>query len=230
MHGKEETAIRFERSWAKLRKPSVKQGRVFCLRTVHLALLDAAACDIDAQVRKSYEERRRKRHVKGQGRSWKLKRMAMDSDDTMQLKKGQQAQADKRQQDLERFMQVFSCLLHFVPLLLSSHLFFWPSLAKFLRFRVWSVCSYCSSASSLHPLKVEGALMFVCACMSAVELSLSLALSLACMVTILTDLASRCSQDQSQICLFRCSGTLGQLTASCMSSYSFPLNNLSQSS
>ena len=58
------------------------------------------------QVRKSYEERRRRRHVKGQGRSWKLKRMNMDSDDTMQLKKGQQAQADKRQQDLERFMQV----------------------------------------------------------------------------------------------------------------------------
>jgi len=44
--------------------------------------------------------------VKGQGRSWKLKRMAMDSEDTMQLKKGQQAQADRRQQDLERFMQV----------------------------------------------------------------------------------------------------------------------------
>jgi len=57
-------------------------------------------------VRKSYEERRRKRHVKGQGRSWKLKRMAMDTEDTMQLKKGQQAQADRRQQDLERFMQV----------------------------------------------------------------------------------------------------------------------------
>lgn len=56
-------------------------------------------------VRKSYEERRRKRQGKGQGRSWKLKRMAIDSDDTMVLKKGQQAQADKRQQDLERFMQ-----------------------------------------------------------------------------------------------------------------------------
>lgn len=77
---------------------------------VHLASLHAAVCGSGdcgaAQVRKSYEERRRKRHVKGQGRSWKLKRMAMDSDDTMQLKKGQQAQADKRQQDLERFMQV----------------------------------------------------------------------------------------------------------------------------
>ena len=57
-------------------------------------------------MRKSYEERRRKRHVKGQGRSWKLKRMTMDTDDAMQLKKGQQAQADRRQQDLERFMQV----------------------------------------------------------------------------------------------------------------------------
>ena len=64
----------------------------------------------NAQVRKSYEERRRKRHVKGQGRSWKLKRMAMDTDDAMQLKKGQQAQADRRQQDLERFMQVTPCL------------------------------------------------------------------------------------------------------------------------
>ena len=73
-----------------------------------------AATDImcgDGQVRKSYEERRRKRHVKGQGRSWKLKRMAMDTDDTMVLKKGQQNQADKRQQDLERFMQVrLSCV------------------------------------------------------------------------------------------------------------------------
>lgn len=59
-------------------------------------------------MRKSYEERRRKRHVKGQGRSWKLKRMTMDTDDAMQLKKGQQAQADRRQQDLERFMQVNS--------------------------------------------------------------------------------------------------------------------------
>lgn len=57
-------------------------------------------------MRKSYEERRRKRHVKGQGRSWKLKRMAMDTEDTLQLKKGQQAQADRRQHDLERFMQV----------------------------------------------------------------------------------------------------------------------------
>lgn len=44
--------------------------------------------------------------MKGQGRSWKLKRMTMDSDDAMQLKKGQQAQADRRHQDLERFMQV----------------------------------------------------------------------------------------------------------------------------
>lgn len=44
--------------------------------------------------------------MKGEGRSWKLKRMAMDSDDAMVLKKGQQAQADRRQQDLERFMQV----------------------------------------------------------------------------------------------------------------------------
>ena len=35
--------------------------------------------------------------------------MAMDTEDTMQLKKGQQAQADRRQQDLERFMQV--CVL-----------------------------------------------------------------------------------------------------------------------
>ena len=58
------------------------------------------------QVRKSYEEKRRRRTGQGQGRAWKLKRMAMDIDDGMQLKKGQQLQADKRQQDLERFMQV----------------------------------------------------------------------------------------------------------------------------
>ena len=101
-----------------------------------------------AQVRKSYEERRRKRHVKGQGRSWKLKRMAMDSDDTMQLKKGQQAQADKRQQDLERFMQVcaFSSFLLVTPLL-SSVL---PSLPhpNFLESRFWAVCDYCSIESA----------------------------------------------------------------------------------
>lgn len=58
------------------------------------------------QVRKSYEERRKKRSGQGQGRAWKLKRMAMDIDDGMVLKKGQQLQAEKRQQDLERFMQV----------------------------------------------------------------------------------------------------------------------------
>ena len=57
------------------------------------------------QVRKSYEEKRRKRTKPGQGRAWKLKRLAMDVDDDMVLKKGQQAQADKRHQDLERFMQ-----------------------------------------------------------------------------------------------------------------------------
>lgn len=72
--------------------------------------------------------------MKGQGRSWKLKRMAMDSDDTMQLKKGQQAQADKRQQDLERFMQVFvsSSFLLLTPLLSSSHLFFQACLIQSL--------------------------------------------------------------------------------------------------
>lgn len=58
------------------------------------------------QVRKSYEEKRRKRTGQGQGRAWKLKRMNIDVDDGMVLKKGQQQQADKRQQDLERFMQV----------------------------------------------------------------------------------------------------------------------------
>lgn len=62
------------------------------------------------QVRKSYEEKRRRRTGQGQGRAWKLKRMAMDTDDGMQLKKGQQLQADKRQQDLERFMQVMHYL------------------------------------------------------------------------------------------------------------------------
>ena len=78
------------------------------------AVTDVTGC---WQVRKSYEERRRKRHVKGQGRSWKLKRMAMDSDDAMVLKKGQQAQADKRQQDLERFMQVTLSLPFWLVLL-----------------------------------------------------------------------------------------------------------------
>ena len=126
--------IRRERSSGNPRPKCNRGGGQVCLRdAVHLALLCAAVCGSDAcgdaQVRKSYEERRRKRHVKGQGRSWKLKRMAMDSDDTMQLKKGQQAQADKRQQDLERFMQVcvfsmFSYLLLVTPLLLSARLFF----------------------------------------------------------------------------------------------------------
>ena len=95
-------------------------------------LFDSHVCGA-AQVRKSYEERRRKRHVKGQGRSWKLKRMAMDSDDAMQLKKGQQAQADKRQQDLERFMQVcgFSIISYLLPFPHRLLCFFQPSSAKF---------------------------------------------------------------------------------------------------
>lgn len=57
--------------------------------------------------------------MKGQGRSWKLKRMTIDSDDAMQLKKGQQAQADRRQQDLERFMQVSTSLFS------STHILFY---------------------------------------------------------------------------------------------------------
>ena len=44
--------------------------------------------------------------------------MAIDSDDTMVLKKGQQAQADKRQQDLEKFMQV--CLHMSSPYIVLS--------------------------------------------------------------------------------------------------------------
>lgn len=75
----------------------------------------------EVQVRKSFEEKRRKRTGQGQGRAWKLKRMNMDVDDGMVLKKGQQQQADRRQQDLERFMQV-SCTQHEAVMKSSPHI------------------------------------------------------------------------------------------------------------
>ncbi len=61
-----------------------------------------------AQVRKSYEEKRRRRKARGEQRAWKLKRMAMEAEEEPGTTgRGRDARAAPRhEQDLERFMQV----------------------------------------------------------------------------------------------------------------------------
>lgn len=60
------------------------------------------------QVRKSYEEKRRRRKVRGEQRAWKLKRMAMElEEEPGTTGRGRDARnAPRHEQDLERFMQV----------------------------------------------------------------------------------------------------------------------------
>ena len=64
------------------------------------------------QVRKSYEEKRRRRRARGQQRAWKLKRMAMElgEEGTPSTSgRGRDAQRGgpgRQDQDMERFMQV----------------------------------------------------------------------------------------------------------------------------
>ena len=69
---------------------------------------------IDAQVRKSYEEKRRRRKARGQKRPWRLKRMAMELEDDSApgagISRGREqrggAGGSRHDQDMERFMQV----------------------------------------------------------------------------------------------------------------------------
>ena len=67
------------------------------------------------QVRKSYEEKRKRRRARGQKRPWRLKRMAMELDDEASGAPGRGREqrggpgGTRREQDMERFMQ--ACLL-----------------------------------------------------------------------------------------------------------------------
>ena len=69
---------------------------------------------LNAQVRKSYEEKRRRRKARGQKRPWRLKRMAMELEDDNAPGAGGSRGREQRgaaggsrhDQDMERFMQV----------------------------------------------------------------------------------------------------------------------------
>ena len=63
------------------------------------------------QVRKSYEEKRRRRRARGHQRAWKLQRMAVDAADEPAAASGRgrqaaRADAPRGEADLERFMEV----------------------------------------------------------------------------------------------------------------------------
>ena len=74
--------------------------------------LCACTCE---QVRKSYEEKRKRRRARGQKRPWRLKRMAMELEDEAGGAPGRGREqrggpgGTRREQDMERFMQ--ACLL-----------------------------------------------------------------------------------------------------------------------
>ena len=65
---------------------------------------------LSLQVRKSYEEKRRRRREKGQQRSWKLKSMKAEAAEEPVVKgrgrHGNAAGAQREQMDRERFMEV----------------------------------------------------------------------------------------------------------------------------
>jgi hypothetical protein len=63
------------------------------------------------QVRKSYEEKRRRRRARGHQRAWKLQRMAVDAAEEPAAASGRgragaRAEAPRGEADLERFMEV----------------------------------------------------------------------------------------------------------------------------
>ena len=63
------------------------------------------------QVRKSYEEKRRRRRARGHQRAWKLQRMAVDAADEPAAASGRsrqaaRADAPRGEADMERFMEV----------------------------------------------------------------------------------------------------------------------------
>ena len=82
---------------------------------------------ITAQVRKSYEEKRRRRKARGQKRPWRLKRMAMELEDDSAPGAGGSRGREQRggaggsrhDQDMERFMQVG--IPHFDPSILRDY-------------------------------------------------------------------------------------------------------------
>ena len=92
-------------------------------RTVHSRGLDCMVhgyCSCNAcgarlnawlgQVRKSYEEKRRRRRARGHQRAWKLQRMAVDAADEPAAASGRgrqaaRADAPRGEADLERFME-----------------------------------------------------------------------------------------------------------------------------
>ena len=82
------------------------------LRCFMLSVLSASMC---GQVRKSYEEKRKRRRARGQKRPWRLKRMAMELEDEAGGAPGRGREqrggprGTRREQDMERFMQ--ACLL-----------------------------------------------------------------------------------------------------------------------
>ena len=62
------------------------------------------------QVRKSHQERRKRRKARGSQRAWKLKRMAVDAPEVQAQQAGRAKRVeDPRQGDMERFMEVGPC-------------------------------------------------------------------------------------------------------------------------
>lgn len=79
---------------------------------VHLAHVHASNARLLCQVRKSYEEKRRRRRLRGRQRPWQLKRMAAGSSDEPESRgKGRHAggcTAAREEADKERFMEVIA--------------------------------------------------------------------------------------------------------------------------
>lgn len=79
----------------------------------YLEWLSEARFELCLQVRKSYEERRRKRREKGHQRAWKLKSMKAEMAEEPVVKgrgrHGQASGASREEQDRERFMEVKKC-------------------------------------------------------------------------------------------------------------------------
>ena len=57
-------------------------------------------------MRKSHQERRKRRKARGAQRAWQLKRMNMDTQELIAPTRGSKRVADPRQGDMERFMEV----------------------------------------------------------------------------------------------------------------------------
>jgi len=105
----------------KVEKPCTAQGVVLIVLWMTIDFLPA-------QVRKSYEEKRNRRKARGQKRPWRLKRMTMElEDDNAPSGPGRGREqrgapgGTRREQDMERFMQVIALSLH---ALLEQHMQF----------------------------------------------------------------------------------------------------------